>query len=76
MSDQAAISTSRRVNRIVIGAAIALVVASAVGIWLGVSCEKKPFLDKTNTIATGRTFDDAPPRTERAVQTRVLEGFA
>ncbi len=37
MSDQAVIPTSRRVNRIVIGAAIALVVAAAIGIWLGVS---------------------------------------
>lgn len=40
MSDQTANSTSRRVNRIVIGAALALVAVSALAIWVGVSFVK------------------------------------
>jgi len=62
MSDQAAISTSRRVNRIVVGAAVALVVASAIGIWLGVSFVKsererdlQAWQVRMGIVADGRT---------------------
>ncbi len=62
MSDQAAIATNRRVNRIVIAAGLALIVLSAVAIWLGVSFVKserdrdlQSWQVRMGIVADGRT---------------------